>query len=155
MTRKSSRSIAVLAAVAGPLLAGGCSMDDVAFNGKIFDAIGVNDSKKSKQPKMVARAPLVLPPGAERLPVPEDGPAGDASAAEVAALNDPDKLKVQNQEELERQQAAYCKEHYELPSMRDKRDLEEVAGPLGPCRKSFKSFISNMNSEEPQEGQVE
>ena len=154
-TGLATRLAAMLAAALVALAAGGCSPDDVALNGKIFDAVGMNGSKnKGALPKMVARAPLVVPPGLDRLPVP--GAPAETSSAEVAALADPDKLAVKNQADLERQQIEYCKKNYEIPKMLDKRDLEEVEGPLGLCRQSaWRAYKEWNSSAADQEGQTE
>jgi len=61
----------VLAAllVAGMVL-GGCAADQVEFEGKIFDMVGMNDIGKTKKDRqMETRAPLVMPPS-QQLPKP-------------------------------------------------------------------------------------
>ncbi len=75
-----------------PLLsfAGGCAMDDVEFNGGLFNAVGLGGNKvKAAEPKMAQRAPIVIPPTLDR--VPEPGAPPEAAANDVAALDDPDK----------------------------------------------------------------
>lgn len=159
-----SRGRALIAALASvPLIAplAGCGADDVELNGKIFDAVGVSPSTKTsaREPKMVARAPLVIPPGLEKLPAPGAQPG--AESAEVAALADPDRVAATNQAELERQQAEYCKKHYEFAKAHGDAEADSAAGPLGPCRGSFLSSVKKfggigMSSEDDvQPGQVE
>ena len=49
--------------------ASGCSMDDVQFNGGIFDAVGLSDAARAKnrsEPELAGRAPLVVPPSLDR-----------------------------------------------------------------------------------------
>ena len=109
-TIAKSALLAVLA-VALPGLAG-CSMDDIQLNGKVFDAMGMNTtgSVKSGDPKMAVRQPLVVPPGLDSLPPPGSGKDDQPTLAEI---QDPDhKLKV-SKAELEKQQAEYCKVHYD------------------------------------------
>lgn len=157
---KSSRAYAAGAALLVVFGLGGCSADDVELNGKIFDAVGMSSATKTKakEPKMVARAPLVVPPGLDRLPQPGEA---QPQATEVAALADPDKVAVNNQAELERQQAEYCRKHYELAKAHGDNEADMASGPLGPCRGSvwgqLKDAVSfgGAKQGEGQDGQVE
>ena len=146
-----------LAAMGCALVMAGCSADDVAFNGKVFDAVGIGGSKtKAVEPKMVARAPLVVPPGVERLPAPGEQPEAQTGQTELAALNDPEKIDRAKKADLERQQVEYCKKHYEEPKLHGNLDVDEVEGPLGLCRATFASVWDNFTKKnEGQEGQVE
>ena len=87
--------------------AGGCSMDDVQFNGGLFDMAGLSDSAKAKlksgDPQVAERAPLVVPPSLQRLPQP--GEPAQAPDQQLAAIQDPDVVKKASKEELERRQA--------------------------------------------------
>ena len=88
-----AKGMVLLAASALGLGVAGCSMDDVQFNGGIFDMVGLSDSAKAKtstgDPKLAARPPLVVPPTLDHLP-----PPGDATASipdpKLAAIHDPD-----------------------------------------------------------------
>ena len=125
--------------------AGGCSMDEVQFNGGLFDAVGLSDSARSKSsggdPKMAERAPLVVPPTLDSLPAPAEGEP--PAAAQIAGIQDPDVTKQASQEELKRQQAEYCKVNYEQAMARgDETTALNAAGPLGPCRPSVLNSIS-------------
>lgn len=143
-------------AVACALFVGGCAGDDVELNGKIFDAVGLNNKTKATEPKMVARAPLVMPPNAERIPQPGLPPEDQSST--VAALADPDRVKQVNQAELERQQAAYCKEHYEFAKARGDDNADLAEGPLGPCKGSILTSLKKWtggDEDNSMEGQVE
>lgn len=132
----------------------GCSADDVELNGKIFDAVGLNQKSKSVEPKMAARAPLVMPPSPDR--VPEPGMPPESNAADVAALVDPDVKAKNNKAELARQQAEYCKTNYELAKARGDDNADLATGPLGPCRGSVLSAIEKWNkSDDGDDGQVE
>lgn len=130
---------AALVPFAAALLAlGGCGgVDDVQLNGKIFDAVGLSgNAAKSAEPKIAQRAPLVIPPSLDR--VPEPGKPVDAQAAQttIAAIKDPDKIEKTSRAELEKQQAAYCKVHYEEAKLRGDDNADLAEGPLGPCRGS-------------------
>ncbi len=80
-----------------------------------------------------------MPPNPER--VPEPGLPPEVKANEVAALQDPDRVAKTSREELERQQAEYCKVNYEQAKARGDNDADQASGPLGPCRGSVLSAI--------------
>jgi hypothetical protein len=142
------KGLVVGIAFALALGAGGCSMDDVQFNGGIFDAVGLSDAAKAKSrsgdPKLAARAPLVVPPTLDNLPQPGTKPPPDPKLAEI---KDPDAVKAASKEELERQQAAYCKVNYEDAMARgDETTALNAEGPLGQCRPSVLTAIKKWNS---------
>jgi len=128
--------------------AAGCSMDDVQFNGGLFDAVGLSDAARSKkgEPKLAERAPLVVPPTLDKLPEPgQQAP----EPAQIAGINDPDAAKAASQEELEHRQAEYCKVNYEQAKQRgDEATADNSVGPLGPCRPSVLTAIKKWNSSE-------
>lgn len=127
------------------LLAAGCSGDDIQFEGKIFDAVGLNSpTQRSAEPKMKERAPLVVPPSLDRLP--EPGQQSESLSQDLAAINDPDRAKQTSRAELERQQAEYCKEHYEMAKARGDNNADLARGPLGECRASILTAIGNWTS---------
>jgi hypothetical protein len=126
----------------------GCSSDDIQFNGGIFDAVGLNDTKKTGDAKLAERAPLVVPPSLDRLPPPGEAP----QPAQIADIKDHDAEKHKSREELEKQQAEYCEKNYDDP-MRRGEEVSMVEGPLGPCRKSVLTAIKKWNGEEETEGQ--
>lgn len=138
-------------ALPGALLVAGCSADDVEFNGKIFDAVGLNQKTKSSEPKMAARAPLVMPPDPQR--VPEPGTPAEGAAGELAALQDPDAVAKTNRAELERQQAEYCKKNYELAKAHGDANADLASGPLGPCRGSVLTAIQNWSKGDGEDGE--
>ena len=89
--------------------ASGCSMDDVQLNGGIFDVVGLSDAAKAKsgsEPKIAARAPLVVPPSLDRLP--EPGSEEAAENAEIAGIRDYDAVRTASKKDLERQQAEFA-----------------------------------------------
>lgn len=134
----------VLAAVVAVSLAGCGGFDGVQLNGKIFDAMGVSgEGPKSGDPKMAQRSGLVVPPSTEALPVPGSRP--DADAADVAALQDPDKLATVSETEKQRQQTEYCKKNYEEALQRGDDNADLATGPLGPCRGSVLTAVQKWN----------
>lgn len=137
-----------------PVLAlmAGCSADDVQFEGKIFDAMGMNNPTHRSEPKMKARAPLVVPPNLDRIP--EPGTPPESLSGDLAALNDPDQTKKDSRAELERQQAEYCKVHYELAKARGDQNADLARGPLGECRPSALTAFQNWTKDEEMEGQL-
>jgi hypothetical protein len=145
-----AKRMVLLAACTLALGAAGCSMGDVQFNGGIFDMVGLSDSAKAKtstgDPKLAARPPLVVPPALDRLPQPGEAQAEATQEAKLEALHDPDVGKQKSRQELEQQQAAYCREHYEIPKQRGDDSADGAEGPLGPCRPSVLNAIKQWNS---------
>ena len=153
--RRAGMRLAQAAAVSCAVALAGCSGDDVAFEGKIFDAVGMNQKASKAEPKMVDRAPLVMPPNPSR--VPEPGLPAEGQAADVAALADPDVQAKVSKSDLERQQAEYCKKNYELAKAHgDDTTADLATGPLGPCRASAITAFQQWNkADEGTDGQVE
>lgn len=130
------------------LAVAGCSADDVELSGGVFDAVGIgaNSAKKSGDPRLAERAPLVVPPTMDRLPTPGEG---QEPPSQIAGINDPDAAKSKSREELEKQQAEYCAKNYDDARMRGE-EADMAAGPLGPCRKSILSAVQKWNGAEDQ-----
>ena len=149
--RSTARCIAVRAGAWAGLfpvlvLMGGCAAEDVQFEGKIFDAIGMNNPTQRSEPKMKARAPLVVPPNLNRIP--EPGTPPESLSGDLAALNDPDQVKKTSHAALERQQAEYCKVHYEQAKARGDSNADLARGPLGECRKSAITAFQNWSKDD-------
>lgn len=123
----------VLAGMAVAVLLSGCSADDVALNGKVFDAMGMNTASVKKTPKLKERSAILVPPNMERLPEPGSG-AGEQPA--LADVQDHDAKRVTAYNDLERQQEAYCKVHYHDAKIHGDQDAVLATGPLGPCQGS-------------------
>lgn len=140
----AARTSAVLCAV----VLSACAADEVQLNGKIFDAVGLNQKADKREPKLAERAPLVMPPDLQRVPEPGTPPEGEAAKGEVAALNDPDAHATASKKELERQQAEYCKKNYELAKAHGDNNADLAAGPLGPCQASVLTAIKKWGQEE-------
>ncbi len=145
MSLKWLANSAVRAAVLGASLAlSGCSMDDIQLNGKLFDAMGVNNTGSvKKEATLKERSPLVVPPGLDKLP--EPGSEGPTEAAGIADVKDYDESRKTNKAELEKQQAAYCKVNYEDAKARGDNNADSATGPLGPCRASVFTAIEKWN----------
>ena len=119
---------------AAVLAVSGCGYDGVQLNGKIFDVVGLSgDAAKPTEPKMAVRQPLVVPPGLEALPPPGSGKAEQPALADI---QDADAKKQVSQADLEKQQAAYCKVHYEDAKARGDGTADAASGPLGSCHPS-------------------
>ena len=128
----------------------GCGSDDIQLNGGIFDAVGLNDTKKSGDPKLAERAPLVVPPSLDRLPAPGEAP----QPAQIADIKDADEQKKLSQADMEAKQAEYCKVNYDQAIAHgDEASAANAEGPMGPCRKSVLTAIKKWNGEEETEGQ--
>lgn len=135
----------IAAAAAAVLLSAGlsgCGFDDVQFNGKIFDAVGMNTSSVKKEPVIAARQPLVVPPGLESLPPPGSGKEQQPNLADV---KDYDAARTTSKEEVEKQQAEYCKKNYTDALARGDSTADLAEGPLGPCRASVLTAIQKWN----------
>lgn len=148
MLLKFHKNFMMLAASAVAALSlGGCGADDVQLNGKIFDAVGMTGSAPKKTPKLAERAPLLVPPGLEKLPAP--GSSG-TNAAAIDGVEDHDVKRQTTEADLERQQTAYCKVHYEDAKIHGDQDAVLATGPLGPCQHSALTAIQNINSGDSQ-----
>jgi len=131
------RSVTAFAVASAAVLLAGCSAGDVEFNGKIFDAVGLNSQTKSAEPKLAERAPLVLPPVADQLPQPGSSDQPNGADATLAQIDDPDRKKSVSQAQLEKQQAEYCFVNYEQAKQRGDQNADLAKGPLGECRSSI------------------
>lgn len=139
------RAIACVLAGLLAISLGGCGgFDGVDLNGKVFDAMGINGNSAPREPKMAQRSGLVVPPNTEALPAPGSGQT--TAAADVAALQDPDKVATVSQAEKERQQAEYCKVNYEMAKARGDQNADQATGPLGPCRGSVLTALQKWQS---------
>jgi hypothetical protein len=146
--KNAVRAAAILAAAA----LSGCGVDDIQLNGKIFDAMGVNNTGSVKKEATVReRSPLVVPPGLEKLP--EPGSQSAAQAAGIAEIKDYDATRENSKADLERQQAAYCKVHYEQAKALGDNDADLATGPMGPCRASVFSAVKKWNAPEEEGAQ--
>lgn len=144
---KTCRSAVLpVAALVAAVALSGCGLDDIQMNGKIFDAVGLNNTGSvKKEAKVAERSPLVVPPGLEALPVP--GAAGAEQANVIPGLQDHDEKKQVNQAQLEDQQAKYCEIHYHRAKQLGDQNADLAEGPLGPCRGSVLSAIKKINGE--------
>lgn len=147
MISRHRKAVALSAIIAAALLSSACSPGDVELNGKLFDAVGASGvlGKQAGTAKMVERQGLVVPPSLDRLPAPGE----TQPTAQLAEVKDPDRAKRVNAAELQRQQAAFCKEHYELAKMRGDSNADQAIGPAGSCRASILSALDKWNKDEP------
>lgn len=141
------RYISVIGSLAAAMLVAGCGfgIDDVELNGGVFDALGVGSNSKSvsrDDVKLKPRAPLVLPPGVERLP--EPGTSMAAADPELLTIRDPDQAPEVDKAALEKAQQEYCDKNYN----EYEHNSEFVTGPMGPCRKSVMTAIKKWNTGE-------
>jgi hypothetical protein len=155
MPLKTLRKNAALSVAAVIMTAGfaGCGMvDDVQLNGKIFDAVGLNSTGSvKKEAKLAERSPLVVPPGLDKLP--EPGANGVAQAGGVAGIVDHDAKRQVNKADLEKQQAEYCKVHYEQAQAHGDNNADLAEGPMGPCRASVMTSLKKWTGGEGEEAQ--
>jgi hypothetical protein len=139
------------ASLAATLLLGGCGggVDGVELNGKVFDWLGVSPAAlaaSKKEPKMAARAPLVLPPDTQRLPT----PGSEQAPSDLAGVDDPDRRKVAEAKERERLHKAYCsgemtwKENTFDPRLTNNHNRS----PYGPCSGLLSGITGNIKQGE-------
>ena len=129
----SIRKPLAIALLAG--IVGGCSGADsgVEFNGKIFDVVGMNSvGKKSAEPRLAERAPLVPPPRTDALPTPGEA----ASPAHMAWPDDPDRKKKAVAANEQRDWSKYCADPMvgatdHAKATRDAKCMEKQGGVLG------------------------
>ncbi len=135
-------SIAVML-VAGVTLSG-CAGQEVEFEGKIFDMVGLSGDRQQKDKQMEARAPLVMPPDKQ---LPKPGPK-----EQVAAPNnwpvDPDERREQ---ELEDQKEA-LERYYREGDFTDRAGIEEFEHITGKWDRR-PGLLSKKANEAIQEGQ--
>ena len=87
-------------------LIGGCSAGDVQLEGKIFDALGVSETFNNRpEPKVKARAPIVMPPDAK---LPEPGKRVVAKHQDNQWPDDPDERARKKLADAELEQKKYC-----------------------------------------------
>lgn len=151
MPLKSVAKASLLAPFGAALLAiSGCGYDGVQLNGKIFDVVGLNGSSAPQgEPKMAVRQPLVMPPETGALPQPGSGQGGQPSLAEI---QDPDRKAKVSQADLQRQQDAYCKVHYEDAVARGDSSADAASGPLGSCHPSILTGLQKWMASGKQTG---
>jgi hypothetical protein len=132
------------ATVLWAVLLGAC--DSVQLEGKVFDWIGISGSaldEKRRDPKMVERTPLVVPPNVARLPEPG---SGKGTTAEVAALNDPELRKQAAAKERERLHLAYCRGEIQWKEKAlDNNYTGANRSPYGPCPGLFSGVTGGLN----------
>jgi hypothetical protein len=142
----SRLNLAASAAVAVTLtlMLGACG-DGLQLEGKVFDWMGISGSAldaKKREPKMVARAPLVVPPNVTRLPEPGSGKKPDT---DLAALKDPELRKQAAAKERERLHLAYCRGEIQWKERAlDPDKAGANRSPYGPCPGLFSGMTDNL-----------
>ena len=121
----------------------GCGgIDGLELNGKLFDAVGLSsDSFKKTEPKTEARAPLVLPPDASRLP--EPGAAPQAVPTQLAQdpswPKDPEAKKLADADAKKKAHDDLCKNgSWKENAVKDERTQAQNA-----CGNSLFSFATD------------
>lgn len=132
------------AAVVGfAALLAGC-VDGVDLNGKVFDVMGISpaaqDARRS-EPQMADRAPLVMPPDANRLPAPG---SGQSVPIQMAWPDDPDARKQREAQERQRLHEAYCRGEVQWKEKAfDPQSAGAPRSPYGPCPTVFSGVSVN------------
>ena len=106
-------------------LIGGCSAGDVQLEGKIFEAMGVSDVLNSRpEPKVKARAPIVMPPDAQ---LPEPGKRVVAKHQDHQWPDDPDIRARKKIADAELARRKYCEEGAGTNRADPEYDIEKAA----------------------------
>lgn len=139
----SARAALLAAMLATASVLGGCASDGVELNGKIFEAVGLAGNNgvfgKREEPRVQARAPLVLPPDATRLPDPT-APPQPVLAAGQEWPRDSQQQKVAEAEAKKRAQEQHCRDgNWKEKAHRD--EIKASQGPSGTCGGSLLSVI--------------
>ena len=109
MTKSGLKAAVALAAILGLSACDG--IDSVEVNAPLLDAVGLNLTGKPKpEPDLPDRAPLVVPPTAEKLPEPGERPVQVAAAANGEQWpQDPDLMRKEAEERAAAERREYCK----------------------------------------------
>jgi hypothetical protein len=106
------RTGATATAVAAAVALGGCA-DGVEVNSRLLDTVGLSTAALSKreEPRLQQRAPLVMPPTTQKLPVPGSAPPPSPEATTAAAWpKDKDQQRVADAADRDRRQQEYCRD---------------------------------------------
>jgi len=129
MTNKlMSMSVAFALGFSLSACSSGIGDTELELNGKIFDAMGITSSGPKGEPKMAARAPLILPPDDKALPAP--GKRG--SVAEVWP-DDPDARK-KRMAALEKEKSKENCAGGNFKKSQDIDAIEKATDPLKDCK---------------------
>ena len=137
--------VAAISTVA-TLVLGGCA-DGVELNGKVFDLLGVSPAAleaSRREPKLAERAPLVMPPDANRLPDPN---ATQGGTDQANWPTDPEQRKLAAAQERERLHLAYCRGdiQWKERALKTKDGSGTNLSPYGPCPSIFGGLTNSVN----------
>jgi hypothetical protein len=137
----------ITTSIAAMLVAGvalsGCVGQDVEFEGKIFDVVGLSGERKQKEKQMESRAPLVMPPSKQ---LPQPGPKEQVASPNNWPI-DPDERRKQEladkKDELEK--------YYRDGDFSDRADIDEFEHITGKWDKR-PGLLSKKANDAIQEG---
>ena len=134
-------------ALAATLLVSGCA-DGIEMNGKVFDWMGISPAAQEArrfEPKLADRAPLVLPPNANRLPE----PGSEAAPAPVAVAwpDDPEQRRIREAKEREQLHLAYCRGEVQWKERALNKDTSAPRSPYGPCPSLIGNVTNTVNKD--------
>ena len=132
---------------AATIVLGGCA-DGVELNGKVFDFLGVSPAAleaSRREPKLAERAPLVMPPDANRLPDPDSPQGAPNNQANWPA--DPEQRKLAADQERERLHLAYCRGdiQWKERALKSKDGSDTNLSPYGPCPSILGGLTNSVN----------
>ena len=144
LSRQTGKALAALLVASFAL--GGCAGNQVEFEGKIFDMVGMNNiGKPKKDRELEERAPLVMPPSKE---LPKPGPR-EQIATPASWPVDADVRRKQEQEAKKDAMERYYREG----DFTDKAGIEEFEHITGKWDRR-PGLISKKANEAVEEGEV-
>lgn len=137
-------SMMVLAIFLGPLSGCGFGANDIQFEGKVFDMIGLNNTGQREEPRVKDRAPILMPPENK---LPEPGKR-IVQKEDMQWPDDPDVRAARERQMAEAEIKKYCAG----PGMNEHHPDYDAA-KAGKCsilnkafQKTFQRVDDNSNS---------
>lgn len=131
------KRIAIVASTALAFSVAGCGINDVEFNGAIFEYMGLanNGAQTQKEPTLPPRPGIVLPPQPDRLPEPGEASVAGSPQGEAWPV-DPEQSKLAAAEELDRKHQEFCQDALWRARAQGQTDAP-IMGPKGSCNPSL------------------
>jgi hypothetical protein len=149
-SRHPVRALGRVAALTATLTLGGCGgIDGIDLNGKVFDWMGVSsasETARKREPQLADRAPLVMPPDANKLPEPGSGLAA-APVNDASWPDDPNDRRKRAAKEREKLHMAYCRGEIQWKERALNRDASQPQSPYGPCPGLISGAMTNINKD--------
>ena len=145
MLRRQLKGVVTAGALVIAALGAGCGVEGVELNGAVFDYLGVSTAAQSKprEPKVVERPGIVLPPQLDRLPNPESMP--EPTSAPQAWPDDPEERKAVAAASLDRQHDEFCRQALWKARIESGPEPPPIRGPKGLCNPSILKALTGKD----------